>query len=369
MIKSTLKTAVAFFVGALFIMSCDETGDKATLMANPESPELAELSTTTFSGTFETQSETFQTFEWSAVDFGFQAAVTYTLQIDVEGNDFADAVNIISVSNATTVLLTKGQFNAKLLELELEPDEEYQVEARIQAKVNNSSIAPAFSQSVVIQATPFATTFPPIFGMGAALNGWGPWNSKEVEFPSVAPNVYETTARFTNGETFRWFKQADWGPDSYNYLFFSSVSNLFENGNDGDKNLRYIGPTGFVKVTVNLKLKTVTAVGVPEPTLFMMGAGVNGWGPWNDKEVKMTFVKDGVFEATTNLNDGGSFRFFAQADWGPTSYNYLYFTTVGSLLKNANDGDKNFQLNGTNGAYKITVNLKTKVVTVVAAPI
>jgi hypothetical protein len=83
----------------------------------------------------------------------------------------------------------------------------------------------------------------------------------------------------------------------------------------------------------------------------------------------MTWKSNGIFEATTDFINGEAFRFFAQKDWGPTSYNYPYFAggTVSNLFENANDGDKNFRFTGTTGNFKITLNMLDKIVTMTAA--
>jgi len=96
----------------------------------------------------------------------------------------------------------------------------------------------------------------------------------------------------------------------------------------------------------------------------MTGTATGGWDkPGTGASVSMTYISPGVFEATTTFTNGGAFRFFPQADWSPTSYNYPYFTTVDANFVNANDGDKNLQFVGTTGSHKINVNLTTKVVT------
>jgi hypothetical protein len=206
----------------------------------------------------------------------------------------------------------------------------------------------------------FTTLEPTLYMMGAALNGWGPWNDKEVKMTYVEPGVFEVTAVFNNtNQGFRFFAQADWGPTSYNYPFFTTVDPTFENAADDDSNFKFIGAPGPYKVRVNLNEGTVEIV-----SLYMMGAALNGWGPWNDKEVKMTYVSDGEYTATAVFTSGESFRFFAQADWSPTSYNYPYFTTVDALFVNANDDDSNFKYVGATGSVNIRVNLNTKVVSV-----
>ena len=114
---------------------------------------------------------------------------------------------------------------------------------------------------------------------------------------------------------------------------------------------------------MDLNAKTVTVGELADPVIYMMGDALNGWGPWPDNAVVMTYKGPGVFEATATFTQGLAFRFFAQPDWGPTSYNYPYFTTVDSDFENANDGDSNLKYVGATGSRKVTVDLTAKTVT------
>lgn len=176
----------------------------------------------------------------------------------------------------------------------------------------------------------------------------------------VRPGVFFATATFYNGQAFRFFAQANWGPTSYNYPYFTTVNALFENANDGDSNLRYVGTTGQQTVLVDVNEKTVIVV----PPLYMTGAGIGGWDqPGTGASIKMNYIAPDTYQATTTFYNNEAFRFFAQANWGPISYNYPFFTTVASDFVNAADGDSNLRYVGTTGSRTIKVNLATKVVT------
>jgi starch-binding outer membrane protein SusE/F len=298
------------------------------------------------------------TLTWSPGFKGYEGSRVYQLQYAKGGTAFATTVNI-DLTNINKSFTNFELNNISALAYGVPAGTSGPIDFRVRATNGAGSVI--FSNTITVAVTPYETVYPSIYGMGAGLNGWGPWPDNAAEAVGTAFQVFEMTARITNGEAFRFFAQADWGPNSYNYPFFTTVDSKFENANDGDKNFRFIGTTGWYKVVVNLTTKVVTAVATTEPTLFMMGAGLNGWGPWNDKEVKMTYKKPGVFEANPTFKLE-TFRFFAQGDWNPTSYNYPFFTTVDTKFENANDGDKNFRYIGTPGAYKIRVDLNKKTV-------
>lgn len=346
-----------------FFTSCKDDDPKPTLKSNVAANELLAPSANAYVLTSENASNILETFKWTAPNFGFNAAVNYKLQIDKSTGDFTNAIDLATVTGKTEFAVKVSEMNEKLLGLGLNPEESASIKLRVISTISDK-VASVISTIRTFTVTPYATSFPPIYGMGAALNGWGPWPDAAVEVQSPAFKKYETIAKFNNGQAFRFFAQADWGPESYNYPFFTSVSSLFENANDGDSNLKFIGTTGYYKVEVDLKAKTVAMTAVNEPVMYMTGAGIGGWDqPGTGASVKMTYVKPGVFVANANFVVG-AFRFFAQADWGPTSYNYPFFTSVDAKFVNANDGDKNLQFTGSPGPYKITVDINKKTVVV-----
>ena len=305
-------------------------------------------------------------FSWTAADYGLQVAVNYILQVDVS-SDFSSPSTIYEGGDTSFETTVKDINNSFLNKLELEPGTAVDVYFRLLSSIN-PNVDNLVSSSQSLNVTPYATIFPPIYMIGAATGGWDP--SLAVEVTSSAPNLYSTIAYFIGDETFRFFAQADWGPTSYNYPYFTgTVSSLFEDAGDGDNNFKFTDVTGYYRITVDLKNLSVDMVSVPEPVMYMTGAATGGWDtPGTGASVKMTFVKENVWEATTTFISDEAFRFFAQADWGPTSYNYPFFAdgTVDAVFEDAGDGDNNFKFIGTTGDYKVTLNLTDLTVTMVA---
>jgi starch-binding outer membrane protein SusE/F len=363
-----MKIFFTLIILALGFVSCEDDALKAVLKSDVTPNVLQSPSSDAYVLTMADKDEIMETFEWTAPDYGFAASVKYVVEMDIAGNDFADAVTVGS-PGATLLNLevNTGDFNDLLLGMGLVPEEAGNIEIRVVSTIG-TNVPPVYSNVETFSVTAYATSFPPIYGMGSALKGWGPWPANAVEWQSTEYKKYETIAYFTNGNAFRWFAQLDWGPVSYNFPYFTTVDPLFVNAADDDSNLKVAGATGWYKVNVDLGAKTVTAESVNEPVLYMMGAALNGWGPWNDKEVKMTYIKPGLFETTATFKND-IFRFFGQADWGPTSYNYNYFSSVDPNFElNANDNDNNFRYIGTPGTTKITVDLNAGTVVLGTIP-
>jgi len=364
-----LRILFALAVLALGFSSCEDDALKATLKGDVTPNELQQPSSDAYVLVMADKDKTMDTFEWSATDFGFPASITYTIQVDKVGNNFADAATVLTTSNLLEADINVGSFNTILLGLGLNPEEATDVEIRVVSTVSNN-VEPVYSNVRTIEVTAYATSFPPIWGAGDALKGWGTWPSNAVEWQSTEYKKYETVTYLTNDKAFRWFAQMDWGPVSYNYPFFTTVDPLFVNANDGDSNLKVVGASGWYKVNVDLTAKTVVAVAVAEPVLYITGGAIGGWStPGSGVSIKMKYLKPGLFEADATLSND-IFRFFGQADWGPVDYRYPYFETVDSdLILNVPDNDQNFRYIGTPGPTKITVDLNAKTVTLGEPPV
>jgi len=345
---------------AVSLMSCNKDAVKPTVSNTVASNELATPSKSSFVLTVDNATAIAETFQWTKPDFGYAAAITYKVQMDKAAGDFSNAMELVSANNTLFASVIVKDFNDKVLALGLTPQTASDIKLRVVSTISDK-VAPLYSNVQTVSVTPYATSFPPIYGMGAGLKGWGPWPDNAVEVVGVGYKKYETVAYFSN-DTFRFFDQLDWNPTSFNYPYFTTVDSKLINANDGDKNFKFVGTPGWFKIDVDLIAKTVTMATVDEPVMYVTGAGIGGWDkPGTGVSIKMTYVKPGVFTATPNfVND--SFRFFAQPDWSPTSYNFPYFTTVDPAFVNANDGDKNFKFIGTPGSMKIIVDLNAKTV-------
>ena len=360
---------ILLIIMAVFVTSCEKDKENIVIKSTIEQNTLNSVSPATIVLLLDNAANSFQTFKWTKPDYGFAAVITYVIQFDKKANNFSSPTDLATVTNDTTASIKIGDINKLMLAANMNPDEAVDLQFRVKSTIH-TAVEPVFSTVAEAKVTPYATTFPPIYMCGSATGGWS-WDLytyKEVR--SSAPNVYSTIAYFSNvpdNNTFRFFKNTGWGSVSYNYPYFTgTVSNLFENANDGDLNLRFIGTTGYYQITVNMTTKSVAMVAVDEPVLFMTGAALGGWD-WSTNYVQLTWKSNGIFQATTDFVVE-TFRFFQQAGWGG-GYNYPWFAggTVSPLFENANDGDSNFKFIGTPGNFKITVNLIDKIVTMEAA--
>lgn len=211
---------------------------------------------------------------WTNASFGFSAAVTYMLEIDLAGNSFANRQTLLS-STGNQASATVGQLNAIVMRLDSiyhALDESYipyeevphNIEVRLAASIGEA-VAPAYSQVVATVITPYyvepVTVKAPLYLTGSLLVNIPEWNNDvnaigaglQVLFSddSGSSRIYTYTASFKAGGEGKFPTRAgDWD-SAYAY----------ENGslspNNAGGNVPGPAVAGYYTMTVNLEDLTV----------------------------------------------------------------------------------------------------------------
>ena len=358
----------------LLITSCQEEEKISHTLSSDPSTFVAPAFTNPASGSaileFDNANEVFETFSWSAADYGLTLPVRYTLEV-ADNDAFTDALVPGDNLTSTTASYTVTQANAWALNMGFEPFVESTIYIRVTAEVPEvDDVVQTVSTTITRTITPYITEFGPIWMIGAGVGGWD-WG-QAVQVNGTAPFVWEVVAEFTaeGDANFRFFEvNGVWESTSYNFTFFDGGtvdSNLILNPNDSDNNFKFVGMTGYYRITVNVKDLVVSMEALPgQPSLYIVGSGapLAGWS-W-DTAIGMDWIRDGVFETTTEflMRDGdneAAFRLFtADGDWG-SGLNYPHYQDleyeIDSKLINAMDGDSNFALGAESGTYKLVIN-------------
>ncbi|MEO0877952.1 MAG: SusE domain-containing protein, partial [Bacteroidota bacterium] len=140
--------------------------------------------------TEENLNETLADFSWSPADYGFAAGVSYTLEVDVAGNSFLEAVNLSTTTkfNATvsndqinTIMLTKGLPGGVFTNMEF----------RVVANAG-TQVEELISETLVISVSPVAVAIDyPKLQVPGSYQGWDPANESTVIFSVESNGVYE----------------------------------------------------------------------------------------------------------------------------------------------------------------------------------
>jgi hypothetical protein len=282
-------------------------------------------------------SEELIVFSVTMAEFAKVGEVTYSLEMDLAGANFEDAVEL-GTSKTNLIEVQTEALNDELIAKGLIVNQAAEVEFRVKSSINQP-LSPIYGETVVLSVTPYDTfvAFPLLYVPGD-YQGWNPGNLNTT-LKSVAFNKTFTGFIHILGGSgeFKFNEEPDW-VDGKNYGDTGADGKL-----DAEADAANIKVTKFgtIEVTVDLATKTYT---LSDPKLWgIIGdATVGGW----DVETPMNFNKDlNILTITTDLKKG-AFKFRANQSWdfnlGPKD---------GAMVK---DGDNIIVAEA--GNYTVTLN-------------
>jgi hypothetical protein len=155
-------------------------GSAGTLTASTTTPALSLATTASSAVTL--------SFPATAVT-GYQAAMTYTIQIDKKGNNFATAREIPATAPSTDV--TVGALNTVLLNLGLTTGTATQIDIRVKSLIA-ANATPVYSNTINLTVTPYTLT-----SYVYVPGGYQGWDPTKADVPSLASptsnGVYDGT--------------------------------------------------------------------------------------------------------------------------------------------------------------------------------
>lgn len=244
----------------------------------------------------------FDDFAWSSADFGYQAAITYTVELDKAGNAFAEPVTLGTTTGGDLTDITVEKINSILLAKEVPVGVPSNFEIRVRAKVSND-VDELVSEPVTVSITPYETVVVyPVLQVPGSYQGWDPANTATVITSLKSDGTYEgyiwvgdTDAKhkFTQGGS--W--DVNWGDDGLD-------GTLDPGGADIP-----LGAAGMYRMNVDLNQLTYTDV---MTNWGLIGSATStGW----DSDTDMTYDPNtGHLTITTDLV-AGDIKFRANDAW------------------------------------------------------
>ena len=242
---------------------------------------------------------------WTAADFGYQAAINYKVQIDVPGNDFAEAVTIGQSNGLEVSDLINAKLNSILLAKDFSADVPSQLEMQVCAEVSDK-VDVMCSQSVTFEVTPFQADIDyPKLQVPGSYQGWAPEKEETVIFSLQSDENYAG---------YIWF-----GEDGALYKFTRGTT-WDENWGDGDAD-GVLEPGGIgndipISSTMGMYYLTCDLNGLThtnEKTNWgIIGdATPTGW----DSDTDLDWDADRMVLTTTMDLSEGVIKFRANDDW------------------------------------------------------
>ncbi len=262
------------------------------------------------------------TFTLTDANFGYQAAVSNTLQLAVKGTNFAAPKEAILDAKATTKAYNGLDFNNLLLALGISTTANTDVEVRIKASISTST-APVYSNVVTISARPFPLTA--WVYVPGNYQGWNPATADSL-ISATGNGVYTGIIAF-DGDKFKITPAKNWNV-AYGDAGGGKIST---SGGDISSISK-----GAKQLVADLNANTLTIT----PLVWsIIGNAVPG-SNWS-VDTDMKFINDGKNSWTiTTALTAGELKFRLNHDWG---------TSIG-------EGSGNVVI-ATAGTYKLTLTL------------
>ncbi|MGB3591711.1 MAG: SusE domain-containing protein [Nonlabens sp.] len=202
------------FLAITATISCSDE-DEDLFIGNPSAADiLLAPGSATFEVNETNQGDLAERFSWTAIEFDTPVQVTYELQLDFAGNQFADP-EVITSTPLTNAAVTYGRLNDIALELGIEAGTATPMEMRVVATTADSSMDAFTSNVVSIALTPFeAYLFTDLYLVGAATApGWSNNNENPALFRDASDeNVFHYTG-FFNADLFKVLSDlGNWQP-------------------------------------------------------------------------------------------------------------------------------------------------------------
>ncbi len=303
--------------------------------------------------TFETKDALAERFTFTDADFNFDAAARYSVEIDVEGNDFTNPQELGS-GNSLQIPVTVDAFNSAALALGLTPLEPSNVAIRIAARVGSGT--PQFSDTRTISVTPFTTEAPSLYIIGNFLNagGYGDDWTPSATLPKIAAAAFGAT-------TFQGYVYLNNPAPEFKILptntsFDGDYGNLADSGDstsgiliqEDETNIQ-LNEAGYYKIDANFTEPDNITWEVRKQVWGIIGAATpTGW----DSDTDLTYDPTAKTWSITIALTADEFKFRANDNWDDPQDN------VG---KGEEDGFLGF--NGGNlsvetpGTYLVTLDL------------
>jgi starch-binding outer membrane protein SusE/F len=290
-------------VGLVGLFACSKY-DKTTLKATPDAPVLTLPAGGATIVLDKANKDVPVKYTWTAAEYGAQLVVTYNVQMDKQGNNFADPVSLGTIISKDTLALTTEELNNKLLVMLPDPStpQPLDLEFRVTAKVNDS-VDIIISASAAQTITPYyVPVVYPLLQVPGSYQGWNPADSSTSIASVKANSMYEGYLYFNiDNAEFKYTVGPTW---DLNYGDDGADGTLQTNG----ANI-IAGAAGYYKLNVDLVNLTHTFL---LTTWGVIGdATPGGW----DTDTDMTYDETTkVWTVTLDLT-AASIKFRANHAW------------------------------------------------------
>ncbi|MDR1089728.1 MAG: SusE domain-containing protein, partial [Prevotella sp.] len=272
--------------------SCDSDLDKVTY--NEADAKVGSLNAIESSYVLEEEKAdtVVEIFKWAASTFGYDAAVTYKLVVDLSGKNFENRRVIASVIGKTESAITHRELNDILTGMDsiyhIGYGNEASYDIRIEASIGDV-VTPLYTNVVTAKFTTYyPSTKPVVYIVGNGIKDVPEWsndaaaigNGLQLFFSDTSAKtslVYTYTGYFLAGKALKFpIKAGDWNTG------YAADGDILKPNNDGVDYTIPVTPDGLYTLEIDTKALTIkmtpyTGAVNTYTTIGIVGDGANGW--------------------------------------------------------------------------------------------
>ncbi|MFT4095146.1 MAG: SusE domain-containing protein [Niabella sp.] len=333
--KSIIRYSFLLLLISFFTAACKKDG--TVVVAKEADAGTLSASASTLVLSKSAASDTAISFNWSMADFGYAAAITQTMQIDLAGNDFANATTVLLDTKQVYQAFTTADFNTLVSKLNLPFGESSQIELRIKSVISDS-FAASYTNTVTLAVTPYAAVS--WLYVPGAYEDWEVTSADSL-ISSTSNGIYTGIIYFPSaGSEFKLTPEKNWDVsygDGGSSTLSTSGGNLTSPG------------AGSYQITANLNDLTIAMAYLQWSIIGSATAG--DWS--SDTDMKYN-NGDSTWSVTTTLASG-ELKFRKNHDW-TTNYGGSGGTLAsgGDNIVISASGSYLIKLDIPNNSYTIT---------------
>jgi hypothetical protein len=370
----TLSILGALFL-ALMNTSCEDLFSDSVLNHNDE---LALTVSDSEMVLDERQPNEKLTFNWTTgTNKGTSASISYVLQIDKQGNNFATALEYEMGTNAYSFSINSATLNSVLLNTFGVPAGATQnFEARVTATIAHASVASQVA-TTMFSVTTYLPVSKELYIIGSATSvGWDLPNALALTPSPSKPGQFVYQGSLSKG-AFKLPVNRDscFCQDFYTKSASTEDGMVHNIGGSGADLQWQITQAGQYKITADLLNLTITIeaiVGAPFSDLYIVGdASPSGWDVNNPKAFTQSQTNPFIFTYEANLIQG-NFKILAgtKGDWCGEWYRPLtdgqVLSSTAVVQNSGCTGDNKWTVgSGDVGRYKITLDTQNNTIKIV----
>lgn len=191
--KNILKSVFILFGALAISCSTDDVQDRP-IIEGVDSPVLsAPEEGSSYVLLPETMTQQAERFVWSKANYNGDVAISYSLEMDVEGGDFSAPQTLGGTTGALQFSVTEEALNTACLTLGAAPYEASNYDIRVVSSASGFDMMA--SNKVTITVTPYTTETPKVYAIGNFLSasGYGSDWSPAASLPALASSGFGET--------------------------------------------------------------------------------------------------------------------------------------------------------------------------------